>query len=162
MMEPDFSGERLPWHPHLNVVFDGPFIPFGQLRDVWIQATGGSGRTAFVQSVDRGTANELLKYVTKLLDFIDVPVAVEDFLDATHCHRFIRTYGSLYSLNIEDETQGRCPDCDSRDLTLVAHTLYPCQIFIDAHGVTRIHEWALPFARHRDHNNARAPSELPN
>ena len=61
MMEPDYEGERLPWHPHLNVVFDGPFIPFEQLRDAWLQATEGRGRTSWIEPVDRGTANELLK-----------------------------------------------------------------------------------------------------
>ena len=158
MMEPDFRGERLPWHPHLNIVFDAPYIPFEQLRDAWIRATEGRGRTAFIRPVDRGTANELLKYVTKLLDFIDVPRAVEEFLDATHRRQFIRTYGCLYGLNIEDEPHGRCPDCDSPCLTLIAHSLYPNQIFIDAHGVPRIHEWALPAARQQPNSNARAPN----
>ena len=144
MMEPDFCGERLPWHPHLNIVADAPFIPFEELRDAWILATEGRGRTAFVRSVDRGTANELLKYVTKLLDFIDVPLAVEEFLASTHRRRFIRTYGSMYGLKIEDEPDGCCPDCDSRTLRVVAHTLYPHQIFFDSVGVLRIHGWALP------------------
>jgi hypothetical protein len=144
VMEPDFSGERLPWHPHLNIVFDAPFIPFEQLRDAWLLATEGRGRTAFVRTVDRGTANELLKYVTKLLDFIDVPLAVEEFLASTHRKRFIRTYGCLYGLNIEDEPDGCCPDCDSRTLRVVANTLYPHQVFFDPEGVLRIHGWALP------------------
>ena len=144
MMEPDFCGERLPWHPHLNIVADAPFIPFEELRDAWILATEGRGRTAFVRSVDRGTANELLKYDTKLLDFIDVPLAVEEFLASTHRRRFIRTYGSMYGLKIEDEPDGCCPDCDSRTLRVVAHTLYPHQIFFDSVGVLRIHGWALP------------------
>jgi hypothetical protein len=147
VMEPDFRGERLPWHPHLNVVLDAPFLPFEQLRDAWIQATEGRGRTAFIRGVDRGTANELLKYVTKLLDFIDVPDAVEEFLDATHRRRFIRTYGSLYGLNIEDEPPARCPDCDSPTLRLVAHTLYPHQVFIDSEGILRIHKWAICMPR---------------
>ncbi len=146
MMEPDYPGERLPWHPHLNVVLDAPFIPFEELRDAWMLATEGRGRTAFIREVDRGTANELLKYVTKLLDFIDVPLAVEEFLDATHRRRFVRTYGSLYGLNIEDEPAGHCPDCDSRNLRLIAHTLYPHQVFFDSEGVLRIHAWARPYA----------------
>jgi hypothetical protein len=86
----------------------------------------------------------LLKYVTKLLDFIDVPLAVEEFLASTHRRRFIRTYGSMYGLKIEDEPDGCCPDCDSRTLRVVAHTLYPHQIFFDSVGVLRIHGWALP------------------
>jgi len=147
MMEADYQHERLPWHPHLNVVLDAPFIPFDQLRDAWIQATQGRGRTAFIRAVDRGTANELLKYVTKLLDFIDVPVAVEEFLDATHRRRFIRTYGSLYGLNIEAESAGQCPDCDSRTLRLVARTLYSNQVYIDSEGILRVHDWALAVPR---------------
>jgi hypothetical protein len=149
VMEPDFRGNRLPWHPHLNIVFDSPYIPFEQLRDAWIQASEGRGRTAFVRAVDRGTANELLKYVTKLLDFIDIPLAVEEFLDATHRKRFIRTYGCLYALNIENEPQGRCPDCNSRILTVIAHKLYPNQLFFDSEGVVRIHDWAIAAACHK-------------
>jgi hypothetical protein len=158
MMEPDYPAERLPWHPHLNVVFDGPFIPFEQLRDAWIRATEERGRTSWIQPVDRGTANELLKYVTKLLDFIDVPVAVAEFLDATHCKHFIRTYGSFYGLKVEDdESQGCCPDCGSHDLTLTVHTLYPNQVFFDAQGILRIHDWALR-SSHLPNSNARAPN----
>jgi hypothetical protein len=160
VMEPDFIGERLPWHPHLNVVFDGPFIPFEQLLAAWIEASEGCGRTAYVRAVDRGTANELLKYVTKLLDFIDVPIAIEEFLDATHRRRFIRTYGSMYGLNIEDEPHASCPDCDSRVLTVVAQTLYPSQVLMDAKGVFRIRDWALPSDRHSHNRDARAPNLL--
>lgn len=158
MMEPDFKGERLPWHPHLNIVFDAPFIPFEQLRDAWIQASEGRGRTAFIREVDRGTAHELLKYVTKLLDFIDVPLAVEEFLDATHRRRFIRTYGTLYALNIEDESHGRCPDCASRDIRMIAHILYPNQVFLDHDGVLRVHDWALATVCRTPRSNARAPN----
>ena len=160
------GGSQLPWHPHLNVLFDGPYIPFEELLIAWQQATRGRGRTAYIRQVDRGTSCELLKYITKLLDFIDIPVAVEEFLLATRRRRFVRTYGSLYRLRLDEETAetqslgtgGVCPDCRSEKIRLVASCLFLSQVHFDAKGVFRVNAHAIPLRNAADAGTTTARS----
>jgi len=118
VLEITFNRNDSSWHPHLNVLLDGPFIPWESLRDAWLEATEGAGRQAYIQRADLGTARELLKYITKLVEFVDVPEAVREFLLATQGKRFIRTYGTLFGREIDTkEVRVRqCPDCGSTDV----------------------------------------------
>lgn len=160
VLEDEKASHRLPWHPHLNVVFDGPYIPSEELRAAWQKATEDRGRTAYISAVDRGTAFELLKYVTKLLDFIDIPAAVEEFLLATRRRRFIRTYGSVYRLQVDEEADtdnnenhgagGTCPDCGSENIRVVASRLLLCQVHFDPRGVFRVNPQAIPHLIHSE------------
>jgi hypothetical protein len=151
VLEITYNRETQSWHPHLNIVLDGPYMSFGDLVCAWGKATEGRGRTAFIREADRGTAVELLKYVTKLFAFIDVPEAVEEFLSATRRRRFIRMYGSLYNLKVEDEQNDCvhqcCPDCGSTRIHVIASVLLPQQVYFDSAGVVRIKPWALENGR---------------
>lgn len=144
VLEVTYNREKKTWHPHLNVVLDGPYIPFEQLRDSWIHATGGKGRTAFIRKANGGTAKELIKYITKVVEFIDCPEAVEDFLGGTRGRRFIRTYGTLYGIGVEEaEEEGGeghrcCPECGSKDIDIYAMCLYEHQVRFDGRGVLRV------------------------
>jgi len=146
VLEVTYNRQTRAWHPHLNVVFDGPFLPFEKLNQAWIEATRGNGRTSFIRRADRGTAWELIKYLTKLSDFVDVPEAVEDFVLSTKRRRFIRTYGSLYNSGLENEEDGRercCPDCGAADIQVWVPSLYEHQVALDARGVIRVAESVL-------------------
>lgn len=129
------------WHPHLNVVLDcSKFVPHRDLLEAWMEITGGEGRGAWVGGIDKGTCSELLKYITKLVDFIDCPEAVGAFLQASKRRRFIRSYGTLYGLDYvdsgEDTSRFRCPDCGCpkvKDLGVIQREL----VFWDANGQTR-------------------------
>jgi predicted RNA-binding Zn-ribbon protein involved in translation (DUF1610 family) len=140
VMDLTYNRAERTWHPHLNVVFDGPFLAFERLRDAWIQASRGNGRTAFIRRADRGTARELIKYITKLADFIDVPEAVEDFTLSTKRRRFIRTYGTLYNIGLEKEEDGAhaCPDCGDTDIMIWAQCLHDNEVTCDGRGVMRV------------------------
>lgn len=140
VMELTFNREERTWHPHLNVIFDGPFLAFEQLRDAWIEATQGNGRTAYIKRADRGTARELIKYITKLADFVDIPEAVRDFTLSTKRRRFIRTYGTLYNIGLEKEEEGTraCPDCGDTDLAVWALCLHGDEVACDGRGVLRV------------------------
>ena len=138
VLEVTYNREENSWHPHLNVLFEGDYIPFEALNQAWIAATHGNGKTSFIRAADAGTIRELLKYVTKLSDFVDQPEAVDTFLFSTARRRFIRTYGSFYRLPIEEEDfSGRCPDCGS---TCVADVgiCHASQLELDSYGVFRI------------------------
>jgi hypothetical protein len=52
--------------------------------------------------IDRdGAAREVLKYITKVADFCDLPEAVESFCDAVRGARLIQTFGSWYGAEFD-------------------------------------------------------------
>jgi len=138
VLEVTYNREEETWHPHLNVLFAGLYIPFEALNQAWIAATKGNGQTSFIRAADAGTIRELIKYVTKLSDFVDNPLAVNDFLAATARKRFVRTYGEFYQLPVDDEdNEEHCPDCDSTCIADVG-IAHAQQLYIDYKGVIRI------------------------
>lgn len=144
VLELTFNEEERTWHPHLNVIFDGPYISKPQLDEAWIRSTQGDGCITWIERADRHTVHELLKYITKLADFVHIPDAVAWFLRATRGKRFIRTYGSLYRLKLEEvdsqgqnEGQGGCPDCGSRDVRVFSTSLQRHDVHFDDSGVLR-------------------------
>ena len=48
-----------------------------------------------------GAAREVLKYITKVAEFCDVPAAVEMFCDAVRGARLIQTFGSWYGAQLD-------------------------------------------------------------
>lgn len=148
VLEVTFNESAVTWHPHLNIIFEGEYISKSELDAVWFRATRGRGRITWIQRADRRTVLELLKYVTKLLDFVHKPEAVEWFLKGTYRKRFIRTYGSLYGLKLEEDTrEGRgddprltCPDCGCRDLETLPAPLRLDDVYFDTSGVLRFCE----------------------
>lgn len=138
VLEVTYNREEETWHPHLNVLFEGNYLPFEALRQEWSESTRHTGQTAFIRKADAGTVRELLKYVTKLSDFVEHPVAVDNFLGAVARRRFIRTYGTFYRIPVdEDEGTDHCPDCDS-DCVADVGIAHASQVVIDFKGVLRI------------------------
>jgi len=138
VLEVTYNREERTWHPHLNVLFAGSYIPQEAVKQAWLEATHQNGQTAFITKADAGTIRELIKYVTKLSDIVDQPAAVEEFLEATARKRFIRTYGEFYNLPVdEDEDSEHCPDCGSTEIADVG-IVHASQIVIDENGVLRI------------------------
>ncbi len=144
VLEVTFNETAKTWHPHLNVIFDGPFISKAQLDEAWLRSTEGRGCITWIKCADRRTVPELLKYITKVADFIDNPDAVAWFLRATRGKRFIRTYGSLYRLKLDeldsqgqDEGQGACPDCGCREVSVFSVSLRRHDVHFDDSGILR-------------------------
>lgn len=116
------------WHPHINVLFEGEFLPFEELNAAWVAATRDHGRSSYIKAVKgwsqggefttiEAPIRELIKYVTKLADIVAFPDAVDEFITATYNLRFFRTYGTFYRMPAEAEeeiSEGPCcPDCGS-------------------------------------------------
>jgi hypothetical protein len=144
VLEFTFNKKEQSWHPHLNVIFDGPYISKALLDEAWIRSTEGFGCITWIERADQHTVHELLKYITKLADFVHIPEAVKAFLRATHGKRFIRTYGSLYRLKLdeiegqgEDESQGACPDCGRHDVRVFSTSLQRHDVHFDDSGILR-------------------------
>jgi len=145
VLEVTFNEKEQTWHPHLNVIFDGPYISKARLDETWFRSTAGRGRITWIGRADQRTVRELLKYITKLADFVQIPDAVEWFLRATRGKRFIRTYGSLYRLKLEeidsqdqDEGHGACPDCGCHEVTVFSSSLRRDDVHFDDSGVLRL------------------------
>jgi hypothetical protein len=139
-LEVTYNREEDTWHPHLNVLMEGEYFPFEELRQAWSEATEHRGQTAFIRAADAGTVSELIKYVTKVSDLIGNPVALEKLLLAVHKKRFVRTYGSFYGLSVADEAapvQSHCPDCESTELIALGR-VKPQQVSMDFEGILRV------------------------
>lgn len=137
VLEVTYNAKESTWHPHLNILFQGSYIPFEALRQEWSEATRHRGQTSWIQAANTGTVRELLKYVTKLSDFVEQPDAVDAFLHATKNMRFIRTYGTLYNIPVEeDDNESCCPDCKSTKIVRIG-SLRAQQVVIDFKGVLR-------------------------
>jgi hypothetical protein len=137
VLEVTYNKKKRTWHPHLNVLFEGEYFPFEELRQCWRNATKGKGQTAFIRAADFSTAYELIKYTLKVAEvkeapvgktyelLLDDPLALDEFLSVIYGIRTIRTYGTFRSMNVEDdateveevksesEQEERCPDCGS-------------------------------------------------
>lgn len=145
VLEVTFNEKCRTWHPHLNVVFEGPYAPKPELNAVWLRSTQGRGCMTWIRRANRGTVFELVKYIVKPSEFLHIPEAVENFLRGTRGKRFIRTYGSLYGVKLEDELereceeQGRevCPDCGSRDVEDLGISLRRVDVYFDDAGKLR-------------------------
>lgn len=126
------------WHPHLNVLYTGEFIPFADLNAAWLEATEGNGRSTWIEKADEETIAELVKYVTKPSDLIGRPAAVDEFLEATFRRRFVRTYGLFYRLVVDDsDDHVCCPDCGSAEVVRVGMLPF-WRVFLDRAGVFRL------------------------
>src|SRR5579863_10341060 len=144
VLEVTFNEQERTWHPHINVVVDGPFIEKSQLDAVWSRSTRGKGRITWIERADHRTVFELVKYITKLSDFVHIPEAVQWFLMAAHGKRFIRTYVSLYRLKLEnldkedgDEHQPVCPDCGCSEVQELSASLGIDDVYFDGSGTLR-------------------------
>lgn len=136
VLEVTWSTKRNDWHPHLNVLFEGEYIPFEALNQRWQKATEGRGRTSRIQKANEGTVFELIKYTLKVAEYKDTsdgrvlellfedPSVLDEFLSAIYGLRVIRTYGGFRSMGDVEGDEEVCPDCGSNnfiDLGLVSH-----------------------------------------
>ncbi len=135
IFETTLNAKTREWHPHLNVIFDGEYIPKRELTRAWERATRGRGKITWITRV--WSPVEVFKYVTKLMDLVALPEAVDEFLRATRKVRFIRTYGTLYNLCLEDEDHPlACPDCQTTQIEKLGY-VPASAVFVDGQGVLR-------------------------
>jgi hypothetical protein len=143
-VEITFNRKTRTWHPHLNVLVEGSYIPQNALAEGWRKAARDEGLIVpFIRRADKGTLYELFKYITKIAGFFDIPEAVGAFLDATHGARFLRTYGSLYRLKLVGDDEGDakdlpcCPDCGSSNVVMFRGCCSREDVYFDEKGILR-------------------------
>lgn len=147
VLEVTYNRESRTWHPHLNVLMEGDYIPFEFLNKLWIVATRGNGRGSHIQAADQNSAFELMKYTLKVAErkenelgeaslrlILDRPEALDEYLSATYSIRLIRTYGTFFGqLSIEDEANPheQCPNCGGADRIIDLGPIAAHQLFFD-------------------------------
>jgi hypothetical protein len=144
VLEVTFNEKENTWHPHLNVMWEGEYIPQAALLKAWAGCSQGraltaSRKAAGVRIEQVISLLELFKYVTKLAPIVGNAELVNVFMRATHRVKLVRCYGSFYNLAVEDEDLAQpecCPDCGS---TEIEHTgrVWPEQVWFDRNGVIR-------------------------
>ncbi len=143
-LEITFNANCKTWHPHLNVIFLGPPIPYGELRQTW-RDISGDATGVHIQRVLPSSMDTLLDYIRKPFDLRTIaghPDAVGEFVLATGRRRFIRSYGSLYGLKRDRAKHPRCcPDCGTTNLHALGRVSF-ASILRDHRGVYRV--MALP------------------
>jgi hypothetical protein len=115
------------WHPHLNILFEGEYFPVEELKQLWMAATEGRGRSVYIQAANEGTVDELIKYTMKIAErkesgpdrvfelLFEEPEVLDEFLSVMYGVRLIRTYGTFRGIDVEaeEEEEEKCPDCGS-------------------------------------------------
>lgn len=119
--EADCEGKARPWHPHVNVVMDAPFIPQQELADTWRALTCPEpahqrrgycppecdlgSPVVHIQQVEPGTTRDTIKYVTKSADLIDgdEPWPLVEFLMASRGKRMVQGWGSFFGVKFDEE-----------------------------------------------------------
>jgi hypothetical protein len=111
--ETTYNHETKQYHPHLNVLVEGSYIPFEDLNAAWVEASEGRGHTSHIQKADAGTVRELIKYVAKAADLCDPdePEILDRFFDVVKGKRLVRTYGTFFRMKVDEEGGRSCPDC---------------------------------------------------
>lgn len=138
VLEVTWNEQEQTWHPHLNVMWEGQYIPQAALLKAWASCSRGrsltaSGKAAGVRVEAVRDLAELFKYVTKLAPIVGKAELVEAFLLATHRVKLVRCYGSFYDIGAEDEdesTPACCPDCGTSEIETTGR-VYPEQLDFD-------------------------------
>lgn len=146
VLEVTYNEKTNTWHPHLNVMWEGEYIPQAALLKAWVSCSRGRALTAsgkasgvfLAQVID---LPELFKYVTKLAPIVGRSELVDVFMRATHRVKLVRCYGSFYDLAVEDEdgedNAACCPDCGSMEIESTGR-VYLEQLSLDFRGILRV------------------------
>lgn len=99
------------WHPHLHIIFDGPYMPWKVIQRLWHEITDGSEIVHITQVYNRqGAVNELTKYIGKPQDADTwTDAQLREYAAATKGARMIQTFGRRKPAPIIDTTPDDAP-----------------------------------------------------
>lgn len=121
-IESTFNPKTRSWHPHIHVLIEGPpsFTRqrLTQLRADWLRITGNAKYlhlqrlyrvsrrgTKIFGKADRKTLRELVKYVSKAVDFAGEPALVNELVTAFEGVRRIQAFGSFLGVLKDEERE---------------------------------------------------------
>jgi hypothetical protein len=99
------------WHPHLNAVYDGKFIPHKQLQLAWHTITKNSQVVWISDVTDKpGAAYELSKYIGKPQTVSHLPPAkIREYAQAVHSVRMVQSFGKRAGVQVRDQDHKQTP-----------------------------------------------------
>lgn len=119
--EATIGGDGSSWHPHANLLFDGPFIPKAFLDAAWARALDVDIAHTWIRDARRSPPGhrgqwtlehalwETVKYAVKpdkqLIDS-SRPQWFVEWVEARHGMRLVRSYGAWFSPEVDDEDAG--------------------------------------------------------
>jgi len=108
------------WHPHINIIYDGFYLPHKQLQFHWHQITGHSEIVWIQQVYDRpNAAHEISKYVGKPQHVSQLPPhAIREYASATCGMRFVQTFGHTWNKRVKDQDTNEPIPRDEYSVTL--------------------------------------------
>jgi len=90
------------WHPHLHVLYDGPWWAHRQIKELWRQASDGSD-IVWITPAHKEHARYLAKYAGKPDEIDRWPAeAIREYARAVHGLRMVQTFGSLHNVKLND------------------------------------------------------------
>lgn len=108
-IETTYNKESKEWHVHMHALIDSGYMSVEDwidakgkmkkgLRSLWKEITGGSWGVD-IRQADYKAGKEVLKYITKVADFVDYPERVDEYLAATKGSRLFHTFGNVHNFN---------------------------------------------------------------
>lgn len=120
--EATVGGDGATWHPHANLLFDGPFVLKSFLDAAWARALGVDTAHTWIRDARRAPPGhhgqwtlehalwETVKYAVKpdkqLIDS-SRPQWFIEWVEARHRLRLVRSYGAWFSAPVVDEVNDR-------------------------------------------------------
>jgi len=108
------------WHPHVNIIYDGTYLPHKQLQFHWHQVTGHSEIVWIAEVHDRpNAAREISKYIGKPQHVSQLPPrAIREYATATSGMRFVQTFGNVWNKQVRDRDTEKPLPRDEYSITL--------------------------------------------
>ena len=117
----EFTKPRF-WHPHVHVL-----VPFRRplsaaelvlLKADWEVITGGAHVVNLRIKTGQAVILEIVKYATKVIDFVDDPNALQEFLEAIENRHLVSGFGRYYRVRLARSAYSglKCVHCGGSNL----------------------------------------------
>ena len=113
-IETTYNKTRDDWHVHIHAIIDSESnIARDLIKNAWEKITDGSWGVD-IRRADSTAIYEVLKYETKVSDFVEFPEKVDEYLKAVKGSRLFHAFGNFFDSD-EDEDEDeekdslRCP-----------------------------------------------------
>lgn len=102
-IETTYNPVRDDWHVHIHCLIDSDMnIPRDKIKDAWEKITEGSWGVD-IRRADKWALKEVLKYETKVADFVRWPEKVDEYLNAVKGSRLFHAFGDLFDVEEPEE-----------------------------------------------------------
>ena len=108
------------WHVHIHAIIGSEFIDQVELGKLWERISGAP--IVDIRAINPGERadgiREVVKYATKMVDFVDDSALLGEFIMAVEGMKLVQGTGALYKVSPHKATDGKhkCPVCGSEHI----------------------------------------------